>query len=166
VLRRLARMFRVLYNLEMLSDNFSLGYYFLHLMLYFLAHQLLRSVKSSWMNRVHWHLLFTSSFGISSLDRFSWSLIFLCWLILPPFRLDPLDGEDDILLLLPPGQPDLGNQRIRREYFGDLPPSFHKCKFMMNIELIGGLKVFRFENGHQDVFTSCLTADAGDPLLV
>ena len=73
------------------------------------------------MNRVHWHLLFTSSFGISSLDRFSWSLTFLCWLILPPFRLDPLDGEDDILLLLPPGQPDLGNQRIRREYFGDLP---------------------------------------------
>ena len=84
------------------------------------------------MNRVHG--LFTSSrFGISSLDRFSGSLTFLArlqddWLAvtallpgLPPLRLDPLDGEQDVLLLLSPGQPDLGDQRIGGEHFGDLP---------------------------------------------
>ena len=38
---------------------------------------------------------------------------------------------------------------------------------MVNILLIlGGEKVFRFEDGHQDIFTGCLTADAGDPFLV
>ena len=39
-----------LYNLKMLSDNFSLRYYFLHLMLYFLAHHLLGSVQGSKIN--------------------------------------------------------------------------------------------------------------------
>ena len=62
------------------------------------------------------------------LTVFSGSLTFLAGLQhspglldLPPLCLDPLDGEQDILLLLAPGQPDLGNQRIRREHFGDLP---------------------------------------------
>lgn len=143
-------------------------------MLYFLTHHLLGSVQSSWMNRVHG--LFTGSrFGISSLNRFSGSLTFLAslqagWRVLsglPALRLDPLDGEHDVLLFLPPGPPDLRDQGIGGEYFGDLPPGLHKCKFMVNILLIlGGEEVFRFEDGHQDVFTGCLTADAGDPFLV
>ena len=82
------------------------------------------------MNRVHG--LFTGSrFGISSLDRFSGSRTFLPSLLagwrvnllpgLSPLRLDPLHGEEDVLLLLSPGQPDLRDQRIGREHFGDLP---------------------------------------------
>ena len=84
------------------------------------------------MHRVHG--LFTGSrFGISPLDRFSGSLTFLAGLLhqgwgvavlpprLPPLRLDPLDGEQDVELLLSPGQPDLGDQRIGGEDFGDLP---------------------------------------------
>ena len=83
------------------------------------------------MHRVHG--LFTGSrFGISPLDRFSGSLTFLArlqadWAVaallpgLPPLRLDPLDGEQDVELLLSPGQPDLRDQRIGGEDFGDLP---------------------------------------------
>ena len=83
------------------------------------------------MNRVHG--LFTGSrFGISSLDRFSASRTFLPSLLagrrvtallpgLPPLRLDPLDGEQDVELFLSPGQPDLRDQRIGGEDFGDLP---------------------------------------------
>ena len=83
------------------------------------------------MNRVHG--LFTGSrFGISSLDRFSASQTFLSNLLagwrvaallpgLPPLRPDPLHGEEDVLLLLSPGQPDLRYQRIGGEDFGDLP---------------------------------------------
>ena len=80
------------------------------------------------MNRVHG--LFTGSrFGISSLNRFSGSLTFLaslqaCWRVLPglpALRLDPLDGEQDVLLFLSPGQPDLRDQGIGGEHFGDLP---------------------------------------------
>ena len=98
------------------------------------------------MNCVHG--LFTGShFGISSLDGFSGSLTFLASLhhgwrgcplppglpaSLPPLRLDPLDGEQDVLLLLSPGQPDLRNQGIRGEHFGDLP----NMENQMNIILL------------------------------
>ena len=37
---------------------------------------------------------------------------------------------------------------------------------MMNILFVGRQKVLRLEDGHQDIFTCCLTADAGDPFLV
>ena len=78
-------------NFQMLSDNFSLRYYFLHLTLYFLTHHLLGSVQSSRININH------------KIDYWNiWEIFYLGWTVstgcLPTVALEFLLLTDFLVL--------------------------------------------------------------------